>query len=230
MKRAGHVRRVEIVGRDDVGPLPETAYLSLHRLELINTFADGSQGPRYPYDAVLRKWLDAVALLLVAEIDGAPAVCLRSCVRPPLLLREDLALPLPAERRYDSLWELPAGLLEAADTGPSGIKRRAAIEAREEAGYALTAADFELLPGAPFVSPGVLPERIFFARATITDPGAGELPAGDGSAVEERADIWWVGLAAALEMCDRGEIEDLKTELGLRRLAARGYPSGGENR
>jgi len=222
LKPPGHVRRVEIVGRDDVGPLPERAYLSLHRLELVNTFADGARGPRYPWDAVLRKHIDAVALLLVTEAGDGPAVCLRTCVRPPLLLRETIDLPLRETRRYDYLWELPAGLLEAEDVGEGGIRSRAAIEAREEAGYELAADDFELLPGAPFVSPGVLPERIHFAVAQIADPSAGVTPIGDGSAAEERAEIWWVGLAAALEMCDRGQIEDLKTELGLRRLAARG--------
>jgi ADP-ribose pyrophosphatase len=47
---------------------------------------------------------------------------------------------------------------------------------------------------------------------------------GDGSPFEEGARLEWVALEQALARCDRGEIRDLKTEVGLRRLAQRLQP------
>jgi len=211
--RPRHLGRVELVGRTDAGPLPEDAYLSLHRLRLRNRHEDGRVGQEYGYDAVLRRWMDAVALILVGRADGRESICLRSCIRPPLLLR-------PGEGEAPGfLWELPAGLLEDGEDGAEGILRRAAAEALEETGYAVAPGDFRLLPGAPFVSPGVLPERLWFAVARIDRPDAEATPAGDGSEVEGMSRIWWVPVDEALRMCDRGELEDMKTELGLRRFA-----------
>ena len=215
-----HVARVELVRRIDAAPLPGHAFLSLHRLELANVYPDGAVSRTYPYDAVLRRYLDAVALLLTSGGDGAPRVCLRSCLRPPLLLRAGAVTPLEEPAGTPCLWELPAGLIEDGDRGVDGIRARAAAEAFEEVGVRIPADRFAVLAGAPFVSPGVIPERIHFARAEVERPEDAQAPAGDGSPVEERAEIAWVALDEALAMCDRGEIEDMKTELGLRRLAA----------
>jgi ADP-ribose diphosphatase len=44
---------------------------------------------------------------------------------------------------------------------------------------------------------------------------------GDGSPLEEGADLRWRPLADAIAACERGDIEDAKTEIALRRLAAR---------
>jgi ADP-ribose pyrophosphatase len=44
-------------------------------------------------------------------------------------------------------------------------------------------------------------------------------PQGDGSPFEEGARLEWVGLDDALRRCSTGEINDMKTEIGLRRLA-----------
>lgn len=220
MRRPGHVRRVTITGRRDAAAADPGAFLTLHRLRVQSTFTDGTSGPEFGWDAVLREQIDAVVLLLLAEVDGRRCACLRSCVRPPLLLREELDLPLADERRRDFLWELPAGLLETGDRGADGICRRAAIEALEETGYRVSPDDFELLPGAPFISPGVLPERVHFAAARVADPASATRPPGDGSAAEERAEIWWLPIEEGLAMCELGEIDDMKTELGLRRLAA----------
>ena len=220
MKPARHVARVDVVRRIDAAPLPGRAFLSLHRLELENVYPDGAVSRPYAYDAVLRRYLDAVALLLTTGWDDAPRVCLRSCVRPPLLLRPSAVTPLEEPSRPPCLWELPAGLIEGDDKGAEGIRSRASAEAFEEVGVRIPADRFTILPGAPFVSPGVIPERLYFARAEVARPEDAQAPAGDGSPVEERAAIAWVALDEALDLCDRGEIEDMKTELGLRRLAA----------
>lgn len=217
---ARHVARVDVLRRIDAAPLPGRAFLSLHRLELANVYPDGAVSRMYPYDAVLRRHLDAVALLLTTGGDVAPRVCMRSCVRPPLLLRGGAVTPLEEAPGPPCLWELPAGLIEDADRGVDGIRSRASAEAFEEVGVRIPADRFTVLAGAPFVSPGVIPERLFFARAEVARPEDAAPPAGDGSPVEERAEIAWVALGEAIAMCDRGEIEDMKTELGLRRLAA----------
>lgn len=228
MKKSGHVEKVTITHRQDAPSLSEKNFLSLHHLRIKNTYLDGEVSREYSYDAVLRKWIDAVVLLLVGRVDGQDCVCLRSCIRPPLLLREGLHLPMPENRRYDFLWELPAGLLESDDTGLDGLRSRAKAEALEETGYLVNTESFEILPGASFVSPGVIPERLWFVRATIQDPSSRVVPQGDGSPVEEKAEIWWVPLVEADSMCNSGEIEDMKTELGLRRLLARAT-TGQEN-
>jgi ADP-ribose pyrophosphatase len=222
VKQPGHVRNVAIKGRRELASCDEGAFLTLHRLTVESTFVDGTRGREFSWDAVLRQQIDAVVLLLVGQVDGRECVCLRSCVRPPLLLRQELDLPLDDHRRHDFLWELPAGLLEPGDRGEAGIRRRAAIEAREETGQVLEAAEFEILPGAPFACPGVIPERLHFARARVADAGAAVAPSGDGSAAEERAAVCWLPLDEGLAACERGEIDDMKTELGLRRLATRG--------
>ena len=228
MRKPGHVEKVTITNRQDAPSLSEKKFLSLHHLRIQNTYLDGEMSREYSYDAVLRKWIDAVVLLLVGKVDGPDCVCLRSCIRPPLLLREGLHLPVPENHRYDFLWELPAGLLESEDTGLDGIRSRAKAEALEETGYVVNTESFEILPGASFVSPGVIPERLWFVCATIEDPTSRVAPRGDGSPVEENAEIWWVPLVEAGRMCDSGDIEDMKTELGLRRLLARAT-NGQEN-
>ena len=220
MNPSGHVARVDLVSRIDAAPLPGRAFLSLHRLELVNVYPDGAVSRTYPYDAVLRKYLDAVALLLTTGEGAAQSVCLRSCIRPPLLLRSGAVTPLEEPSMLPCLWELPAGLIEGGDKGVEGIRARASAEAFEEVGARNPPERFAILAGAPFVSPGVIPERIYFVRAEVERPEDAQAPAGDGSPVEERGEIAWVALDEALAMCDRGEIEDMKSELGLRRLAA----------
>jgi ADP-ribose pyrophosphatase len=220
LTRPGHVRKVSITGRHDVAPRGAGTFLSLHRLDVSSTFTDGTSSAEFTWDAVLREQIDAVVLLLVGEVDGRESVCLRSCVRPPLKLRDELRLAVPDPRRLDYLWELPAGLLELGDRGDRGIRQRAAAETMEETGYSIAADEFRVLPGSPFVSPGVIPERVHFATARVADPAAGVDPPGDGSPAEERARLWWLPIDEGLALCERGEIDDMKTELGLRRLAA----------
>jgi 8-oxo-dGTP pyrophosphatase MutT (NUDIX family) len=198
----------------------KNAFLNIQRLKLINHYQDGTISPEYYYDAVVRKWIDAVVLVLTAEIDGVLSVCLRSCIRPPLVLRQELMLPVDDDRPSSTLWEVPAGLIEENDTGIEGILSRAVTEAREETGYTISRDDFSLMPGAPFLSPGVLPERIYFARAGIADIDARSKPTGDGSPVEDGGVIWWVSVENGLTLCEQGVIADTKTELALRRLAA----------
>ena len=118
------------------------------------------------------------------------------------------------------MWELPAGLLEEGEQNLDGMRRRAAIEALEETGYELSPEDFEVLDGAPFLSPGIIPERIHFARAHVSNPRSKVSPKGDGSPAEDDEGLWWVPVEEAIEIFRRGETTDAKTELGLLRIIA----------
>ncbi len=218
MKIEGRVKAVEIKGRKPAAPDDPNRFLNLDCLEVVNTYTDGSKSPIYYWDGVFRECLDAVVLLLTATVNGKESVCLRSSVRPPLLLRQELLTPMPDEKPYHVLWELPGGIIERDDKGARGIKQRAAKEALEETGYRLSSDDFTLIEPPLFVSPGVIPERFYFAQARVLDVEDHAVPKGDGSIAEQGAGLWWVALDDALGLSEQGEIVDMKTELGIRRL------------
>jgi ADP-ribose pyrophosphatase len=134
---------------------------------------------------------------------------LRAGLRPPL------SFGRPGET-YLFLTELVAGIIEDGDD----LRQRAAAEVLEEAGLTVDPSTVEALGAGMFPSPGSTAERfLFFAvEATRLEEGA---PEGDGSPMEEGATCRWMRLDDAIAACVRGEIEDLKTELGLRRLRAR---------
>jgi ADP-ribose pyrophosphatase len=220
VKLPGRIKNVEIIEQRQVSPQNSTAYLSLHSLQVQNTYSDETKSAVYRYEGVLRKYLDAVVLVLTATVGRETQVCLRTSIRPPLLLRRTLALPQPDDDLPFALLELPAGLIEDTDKGPNGLRARAAAETIEETGYRVSPEDFSLLGSAPFVSAGVIPEKMIFMRAAVLNVNDRVPPEGDGSPAEEGADIVWVGVDWALKMCDNGAIVDMKTELGIRRLAA----------
>jgi hypothetical protein len=58
----------------------------------------------------------------------------------------------------------------------------------------------------------------FYFTAVEVDPVAQQPLAGDGSPMEEGASTRWMAIDAAIAACVAGEIIDLKTEAGLRRL------------
>ncbi len=220
VKLPGQIQDVALLDKQRVGTPEDTAYLALYSLRVQNRYTDGSKSAVYRYEGVLRKWLDAVVLVLTTRINDVVHLCLRTSIRPPLLLRRGLDLPQPDDHTPFALLELPAGLIEGSDKGNAGLNRRAAAETLEETGYCVPADGFALLGTAPFVSPGVIPEKMIFMTARVEDIKDRSRPEGDGSPAEEGADIVWVGVDDALKMCDNGTIVDMKTELGIRRLAA----------
>ena len=60
-------------------------------------------------------------------------------------------------------------------------------------------------------------EKFYFVAVEV-DRDATTVPLGDGSPMEEGATTRWLDIDEAIAACVRGEITDLKTELGLRRL------------
>ncbi|MFI5274328.1 MAG: NUDIX hydrolase, partial [Ktedonobacterales bacterium] len=112
------------------------------------------------------------------------------------------------------LWELPAGLLESDEQrNPEAAAIR---ELREETGYA--AAEWRVL-AREFPSPGFSTEAISIYLATslsVADGAVADQPANPA----EIAAVAWMSLEDALHACQRGEIDDGKTILGLTLAAA----------
>lgn len=203
----------EVVGR-------EGGFLAIRRLRLRNRQADGGRSQRYLCDFVVRPYgLDAVVVVVWCRRgDGTIGVLVRDGLRPALWFGRDptaTVLPEPGPRAF--LTELVAGIVEVEDRGLDGLRARAAAEVLEEAGFEVAPAVVSLLGAGSFPSPGAMAEKFHFAAVEV-DPATQRPLEGDGSPMEEGAVTRWLGLDEAIAACVRGELEDAKTELGLRRL------------
>jgi ADP-ribose pyrophosphatase len=212
------IERDEIIGQ-------EGGFLAIRRLRMRNLRADGSRSAPYLCDYVFRpKGLDAVVVAVYHQSPEAGLrVLVRDELRPPLQLARGVeGLPLPDERDTRLLYTgVVAGILEAEDRGEEGIRRRAAIEVWEEAGYRVRADEVVCLGAGTFPTPGALPEKFWFTAVRVADPEAREVAPGDGSPMEEGARVRWLDLDEAIAACVRGDIADAKTELAFRRLRER---------
>jgi ADP-ribose pyrophosphatase len=170
-----------------------------------------------------RMGLDAVVVVVWHRApDGHVDVLLRDGLRPPISVgRPADQQVIPDGKGYLFLTELVAGVVEGHDIGEAGLRRRAADEVLEEAGFTVDPATIELLGAGTFPSPGSTAEKFFLAAVEIPDPAAQQPLEGDGSPMEEGATTRWAALDDAIDACVRGDIEDCKTELGLRRLRDR---------
>ncbi len=206
----------------------DEGFLRLKRLRARNRRADGTLSPEYPIDLVDRPTLDAVAACLWARGPRGVEVLTRRGLRPAAYFRRGKKPVLP-DRDYLLVEELVAGVMEAGEIGERALQRRAADEVHEEAGLVVPADRFRLLGGPFFMLPGVASEKIHLVEAEIErgdGPEAWEAPGdGDGSPLEEGAELRWRRLDAAIAACEQGEIEDAKTEIAFRRLVARLSPS-----
>ncbi|MFV1960024.1 MAG: NUDIX hydrolase [Planctomycetota bacterium] len=205
---------------------PDEGFLRLRRLTLVSRYTDGSRSRPYACDIVSRRNVDAVAVVLHDRpTDGSSRVrvALRESVRPPVLLRADHPLAPSDGAGLALLAEIVAGVIEEEDVGADGVERRAAAECEEEAGYPVSPVQVLPLGASSFPSPGVTDERVHFRRVEIDLDARGEA-AGDGSVMEEAGEVVLLPLREAIRRCRRGEIPDMKTEIGLLRLAdALGY-------
>jgi ADP-ribose pyrophosphatase len=199
----------------------DEGFLHVRRYTARNRRADGSASRDYPIDVIERPTLDAVAVCLWAAGPAGPAVLLRRQLRPAAYFRREQSPALP-EPPYLLFEEVVAGVLEPGEKGFEALQRRAAAEVAEEAGIDLAPGRFERLGGPFFMLPGTASEKIHLVHAEVPRDGrTGPWPApehGDGSPLEEGAELLWRPLGEALAACDRGEIEDAKTELALHRL------------
>jgi 8-oxo-dGTP pyrophosphatase MutT (NUDIX family) len=192
-------------------------FLEVRRVRLRNRRGDGSLSGEYISDSVARDSQDAVVVAVYARTPEIQ-VLLRDGLRPALVFGRDASrAPLPESPPALFLTELVAGVLERGDVGEAGLLRRAREEVLEEAGFAVAPDQIAVLGPGMFASPGCFVEKFYFACVEV-DPSAQRPLAGDGSPMEEGARTRWVPLDDAIAACMAGEISDLKTELGLRRL------------
>ncbi len=202
----------------------DEGFLRLRRLRARNRRTDGSASREYPIDVIDRPTLDAVAVCLYARTPAGVEILTRRGLRPAAYFRRGKVAALP-EREYLLVEELVAGVLEPGEVGLDALRRRGADEVREEAGIEIAPEALTTLGGPFFPLPGIVSEKIHLLAGEVPRPPGASLYAapqeGDGSPLEEGAVLAWRELGAALAACERGEIEDAKTELALRRLSAR---------
>lgn len=215
---------IEIVEDRTARSRCDEGFLRLKRFRARNRRADGSLSREYPIDVIDRPTLDAVAVCLWSRGPREVEVLTRRGLRPAAYFRRGKATVVP-EGEYLLLEELVAGVLEPGETGLAALRRRGAEEVREEVGLEVAPEELETLGGALFMLPGIASEKIHLLSVEVprgTGPAVFPAPEeGDGSPLEEGAELCWRPLAAAIAACERGEIEDAKTEIALRRLAER---------
>lgn len=204
---------------EDLSPPDQHGFLKLVRRRYRAHYPDGTQSEPFLYDAIDRKALDAVVIVAHFVAGNAERrVFLRSALRPPLTLRELKHSPLPNEPCDGALWELPAGLVEESERSATGVVQSAQRELLEELGFEVALSALHPLGPSTFPAPGFVAERHFFFEVEV-DPSTRKDPGLDGSPLEHGGKVIDLSLAEALGMCRRGEIEDAKTELALRRLS-----------
>ena len=203
---APEVKGFEVTSDERAG---EGGYLRLRRMRMRLVLSDGSRTAEGLWDYVERPMgLDAVVVALFRRSGAAVEVLLRWGVRVPIQFGRP-------ERAEATLFpELVAGIVEPGDD----LRRRAAAEALEEAGLRVDPQRVELLGPPLFPTPGMCAELFQFVCCDVAPGAEAERPSGDGSPFEEGARLSWVPLDEALARCATGEIRDMKTELGLRRL------------
>lgn len=194
-------------------------FLEIRRLRMRNRRADGSLSVPYVCDSIVRPYgQDAVVVVVYARTARGLEVLVRDGLRPPITLGRDATrAPLPEPAPGLFVTELVAGILEDGDRGEAGLRTRTAAEVLEEAGFVVDTADVQILGAGALPSPGAMVEKFYFTAVAV-EPAAQQPLAGDGSAMEEGARTRWLLLDDAIAACVRGDLADLKTELGLRRL------------
>ncbi|MFW5740749.1 MAG: NUDIX hydrolase [Myxococcota bacterium] len=196
----------------------DEGFIRLRRRMLRTQAPDGTCSEPFPYDEVVRRALDAVVIAAHFEDEqGVERVYLRTALRPPVALRSRDQSPIPEPVDLGHLWELPAGLVEANERSEDGLRRCAARELAEEIGFHLPPEAMLPLGPPTFPAPAIIGERHFYFHCVVAPHQRGR-PAGDGSALELQATVTAVSVDDALQLTRLGEIEDSKTEIGLRRL------------
>jgi ADP-ribose pyrophosphatase len=218
------VTAIELVEDRTATARCDEGFLRLKRYQARNRRADGTASREYPIDVIDRPTLDAVAVVLWARTARGVEVLTRLGLRPAAYFRRGQVTALP-EPEYLLVEELVAGVLEPGEVGPAALAARAAAEAQEEADVRVAPGALRPLGGPFFLVPGIASEKVHLLEGEIARFGGdGPFDApheGDGSPLEEGALLRWRELGAAIRACEAGEIADVKTELGLRRLADR---------
>jgi ADP-ribose pyrophosphatase len=211
--------RIELELLEDLSPRDDGGFMRFVRRRMRARYPDGTVSAPFVYDEVDRKNLDAVVMAAhFLAADGVRHVFLRSALRPPAFFR--VLPPVQAAAGRGQLWEVPAGLVEADEQTPGGLAHAAARELAEELGVEVSLQALAPLGPSLYPSPGVIGERLSFFEVTVDPTTRGE-PSLDGSALEHFGKVVSLPLDEALELCRSGELEDMKTEIILRRLRER---------
>ena len=195
----------------------DRVFLRLRRTELLNNVAESGPSAVYRYDFVERDALDAVVMVLWANVEGVFQICMRSSLRPALSFRGEYQLPIDTDPE-NVLWEVPAGLIEHDERGEAGIRRCAARETLEESGFVVEPQAFVPLGQPTYLCPGVIAEKLYYWAAQISPEERGT-PTEDGSPVEANATVQMVALPVLMKALKEGVIRDAKTEVAIRRFA-----------
>jgi ADP-ribose pyrophosphatase len=221
-------KQIPEISHLEMGPNgPQTigqgGFLTLMGCQMRNVFTDGNASDWYQLECVIPPFNDAVVLILYAPlVNGDVLVAMRRGVRPSLFLRSSnqTLRKIDGEALTGITWELPAGGVERQDLEPggAGFKGRAVLEAWEEAGLKIKRDDLFPLGPPAFSAPAICYERLHFLAAKV-DPDTAQAPPGDGHPMEQGGGMSFISLKEALEWCRKGRIMDLKSEVGLKRLA-----------
>lgn len=211
------VTGVEILADETHG---QGGFLVVRRFRLRNRREDGTLSEPYVCDFATRpRGVDAVAVVVYRRNHERVEVLLREGLRPALHLGRDGGhVPLPEDSAPLALWEVVAGIIEPHDVGEDGIRARAVEEVWEEAGYRVEPAQVARLGSAFFLSPGAMCERVYPTCVEIAAGAEQHALVGDGSPMEEGAATRWLALDEAIAECTRGTVQDVKSEVLLRRL------------
>ena len=207
----------------------DEGFLRLKRLRARNRRVDGSASREYPIDVIDRPTLDAVAVCLYARTSRGVEVLTRRGLRPAAYFRRGKVVASCPSPSTCSSRSSSRACSSRASSGSTRSAAAGADEVREEAGIEVAPDALEPLGGRVLPAPGDRLREDPPPRRRGRGGRRGPTPApapqeGDGSPLEEGAVLVWRELGAALAACERGEIEDAKTELALRRLAARLRP------
>ena len=110
------------------------------------------------------------------------------------------------------------GLVKPGEKTPQGVVTTAQRELLEELGFEVETSQLQSLGPSTFPAPGIVSERLFYFHVAV-DPNQRRAPELDGSPLERFGEVIDVPLSDALAWCTTGGIEDVKTEIGLRRFA-----------
>ncbi|MBP7460128.1 MAG: NUDIX domain-containing protein [Candidatus Delongbacteria bacterium] len=200
----------------------DQGFMRIKRYRIANRYQDGSCSDGYRCDVVYRESVDAVGIVLYWTDDsGRRIVILRRCLRPALYFRPRLISFSEAGPPPISIYEIPAGVIEPGEITPEQIRYRAVQEVWEETGIRIQTRQLLDLGAPIYTSPGFCIEkvRIMAARIEIQDWDNRCLThSGDGSLMEEGAELVPLLLDEAIRRCREENYSDGKTELALCRL------------
>ncbi len=195
------------------------AFFTLEGYRLVNEYGGGRESPEYNCESVHRRGTDGVAICIYRRSGKATELLLKECIRPPMFIRAER---VGAKRPNPPLLlEVVAGSREPSDKTPADLRKRAVEEIFEEAGIRVPPSRVQKLGPPVFTSPGGLSEEVHIYACDVTGfPQKGAQVDG-AHPLEMHAPLHWLPVSRALGWIDSGKITDAKTEIAIRRFAAK---------